>query len=314
MELHTCMGIPGHVRLSNGDAEVLVSTAYGPRVIRYALAGGQNAFGEIPPSDQATPTPFGDDWHIYGGHRLWHAPEDPVRTYWPDNAPIAFEGEGLSVTVTQPVEPHTHIEKQMIVTLDAHGSGVTLVHRLANLGAFEVELAVWASTVMARGGTAVFPNEPFVPFPEGLLPVQPLALWPYTRLCDERWGFGLRFLRLRQDPSRKEPQKIGMFSREGWMAYLGRDTVFVKLHEPKPGAHTDYGCNAESFTNDQILELETLSPLVRIAPRAAAEHVERWSLFGLDTGSALRVPGAVSDEEALAAALSPLVARARGLA
>ena len=33
MELHTCMGIPGHVRLSNGDAEVLVSTAYGPRVI-----------------------------------------------------------------------------------------------------------------------------------------------------------------------------------------------------------------------------------------------------------------------------------------
>ncbi len=34
-----------------------------------------------------------------------------------------------------------------------------------------------------------------------------------------------------------------------------------------------------------MLEVETLSPLVSIAPGAAAEHTERWSLFdGVDAG------------------------------
>ena len=25
----------------------------------------------------------GSEWHIYGGHRLWHAPEVMPRTYYP---------------------------------------------------------------------------------------------------------------------------------------------------------------------------------------------------------------------------------------
>lgn len=303
MEIVTYMGIPGHVRLDNGDAEVLVSTHYGPRVIRYALAGGDNVFGEIPPSEQGKPTPFGADWHIYGGHRLWHAPEDPVRTYWPDNSPVAAEGDGLSVTVTQPVERSTKLEKQMKVTLDPTGSGVTVRHRITNRGLFDVELSVWALTVMTRGGVAVFPREPFVPFPVGLLPVRPLVEWPYTRLDDERFAHGERYLRLAQDPSRRDPQKIGMYSRQGWAAYCCRGLVFVKRYEPLPGPHPDYGCNVETFTNDQFLELETLSPLVRIAPSGQAEHTERWGLFAAEVGGS---------EEDIATTVEPLARAAEG--
>jgi hypothetical protein len=32
------------------------------------------------------------------------------------------------------------------------------------------------------------------------------------------------------------------------------------------------------FTNGEMLELETLGPLVKLAPGAWTEHTERWSL------------------------------------
>src|SRR4051812_5896217 len=60
------------IRLSNGDVELIASTDYGPRILRYARCGGANVFGFVDPSEQGNETPFGEPWHIYGGHRLWH--------------------------------------------------------------------------------------------------------------------------------------------------------------------------------------------------------------------------------------------------
>lgn len=298
------LGFPGNIRLANERAELLISTDFGPRILRYALASGDNVLGEVPPAEQARPTPFGDEWHLFGGHRLWHAPEHPVRTYWPDNQPVKAEQHGNTVTVTQPVEPHTGLEKQMTVTLDAVSPRVTIVHRITNRGAFDVELALWALTVMARGGRAVFPNAPFVPFPEGLLPARPMVLWPYTKLHDPRWTFGDRYLQLRQDPSRSDPQKLGFHSGEGWMAYAWRGLVFVKTFAPAPGPHADFGCNTETFTDAAMLELETLGPLVKIPPEGRAEHTERWHLFQAEIGE---------EEAAMADVLTPLVDEALGL-
>jgi hypothetical protein len=33
------------------------------------------------------------------------------------------------------------------------------------------------------------------------------------------------------------------------------------------------------FTNADMLELETLGPLTKLAPGASVEHVERWTLY-----------------------------------
>ena len=41
------MGI-GCQKLTNGAAEVIVTTAVGPRILRYALAGGENILAELP--------------------------------------------------------------------------------------------------------------------------------------------------------------------------------------------------------------------------------------------------------------------------
>src|SRR4051812_20025572 len=92
MIAHTDRSTPdAQVRLANRDVELIAATGFGPRILHYALIGERNVFASISPASQARETPFGDAWHIYGGHRLWHAPEDPVRTYWPDNEPVSVE-------------------------------------------------------------------------------------------------------------------------------------------------------------------------------------------------------------------------------
>ena len=53
----------------------------------------------------------------------------------------------------------------------------------------------------------------------------------------------------------------------------------MKRCRADPGkAYPDMGASFEMFTNAEVLELETLGPLTRLAPGAALEHVERWTL------------------------------------
>ncbi|HQQ00974.1 MAG TPA: hypothetical protein PLY86_21170, partial [bacterium] len=44
-------------------------------------------------------------------------------------------------------------------------------------------------------------------------------------------------------------------------------------------AYPDMGCSLETFTNNEMLEFETLSPLWRILPGETVEHVEQWRLL-----------------------------------
>jgi hypothetical protein len=265
------------LRLSNGEVELVLATQIGPRILRYAKEGGRNLLGEVPRAAGSYETRFGT-WYIHGGHRLWYAPEGDPRSYWPDEAPVRVDREGAQVTLTQSVEPPTQLEKSISVELADTGSDVRLVHRITNHALFDVELAPWALTVMAKGGRAIFPQVPFRPHPAALAPARPLVVWPFTRMADPRWTFGDRYLVLRQDPERSSPQKIGLYDPIGWMAYAVFGQVFVKRHDPRPGPHADFGCNVETFTNETILELETLGPLVRLAPGATVTHEERWEL------------------------------------
>ena len=58
-----------------------------------------------------------------------------MRSYGPDNGPIGHMPEGpRGVKLMQPVEPTTHVQKELVVTLDERGPGVTIEHRLTNRG------------------------------------------------------------------------------------------------------------------------------------------------------------------------------------
>ena len=83
------------IRLTNAEIELIATTDVGPRVIRLGFIGGQNLFKEW--KDQLGKT-GSDKWVIYGGHRLWHAPEVMPRTYAPDNGPVEYAWDGISGT------------------------------------------------------------------------------------------------------------------------------------------------------------------------------------------------------------------------
>ena len=274
-------GWPNCYRLSNGLVDLIVTTDVGPRIIRFGFAGDVNEFKEF---DDDLGHIGGEVWRVYGGHRLWHAPEDWGRTYAPDNSPIALEDHESFVRLVQPAEPIAGIHKEIEIALQAdegHGNGrVAVTHRLRNENRWPVELAPWALSVMAPGGVAIVPQPPRGPHEENLRPANSLTLWAYTDMSDARWHWGHKYVLLRQDSSASRPQKVGILVKDGWAAYARGGHLFVKSFDTIPGAtYPDFGCNVELFTNADMLEVESLGPLVTLEPGQATEHVECWFLF-----------------------------------
>lgn len=264
-------------RLSNDLVDLIVTADVGPRIIRFGFLGEPNQFKEFESEVGKT---GGEEWRSYGGHRLWHAPEAMPRSYAPDNFPVEIKlGDGWLHAI-QPVEAQTGIQKEMEIFLDEAAAHVTVLHRLRNLGVWSVELAVWCLTVMEPGGAAIVPLPPRGAHPENLLPTSILALWAYTDLTDPRLIWGRQHLLVRQDPDIPKPFKIGASVPDGWVAYARADNLFLKKFEYQPDMiYPDMGCSFESWTNHEMLELETLSPLVYLDPGAEVEHTEDWYLF-----------------------------------
>jgi hypothetical protein len=142
---------------------------------------------------------------------------------------------------------------------------------------------------MAPGGVEIIPlpakfDHPGHPkkarSPADFGPNQELILWPYFDFADTRWTLGKRYIFLRQDVN-KGPTKIGLAHREGWVAYLNSGTLFVKRFDYREGAvYPDRGTRYQTFSNEDMLEMETVGELVTLQPGQAAELIETWELFG----------------------------------
>ena len=271
-------------RLSNDCAELIVLADVGPRVIWYGLRGGENQFHEV---EQDAGRAGSADFRLYGGHRLWAAPEIEG-TYYPDNRPVTVTRQGNAVRFTAPLEdtpPGTRLQKEMEIELDAEGSGVRVIHRITNHDAVATELAAWAPTMMQAGGRAILPLPArYAMDKDHYLPVGVFSVWSYTDFADPRWELGTEFVQLSQaeHPSgRFREQMGGLFNPAGWGAHFRKSVLFVKRARVISGArYPDGGCNFELFTNPEFLEVETLGPLVELKPGGTVEHVERWWLFG----------------------------------
>ena len=265
------------IRLTNGEVEAIITTDVGPRIIRFGFKGDQNLFGEMKQQQGRT---GGNEWVTYGGHRFWHAPEAMPRTYFPDNNPVNYQWNGKTLKLIQDVEDTTGMQKEMEVTPGQTNNQITVLHRLINKNIWEIELAPWAITVMAKNGRAIIPQEPYRTGGGSLLPARPLVLWPYTEMKDPRFIWGNRFIQVKQDPEAKNYQKIGVLNTLGWTAYYLNEQLFIKRYRFDPEAHyPDFEANAEVYTNPDILEIETLGGMKKLLPQGSTEHVENWFLF-----------------------------------
>jgi len=264
--------------LNTGHVELIMPTDVGPRVISCSLEGGENLFVTF--ADQLGGRGE-SDYKVRGGHRLWHAPEHPVRTYQPDNAPVAVKILGENgVEMTQDIEDATGIRKQMTVEA-LNPTSFRITHRLTNNNAWPVALAAWGVTQMRRDGYAAIPLAPRMPHTsETLLPTSAFVIWPYTDFSKPSWDLHSAYVGV--DVAKASgSQKVGLTSFPGWAAYWTPFGTFVKYYKLfAPAVYPDLGSRFEGYTCDVMIELESLGPIVEVpASGGHVEHVEYWGLI-----------------------------------
>ena len=262
--------------LENDTLQLLVTRSVGPRIISFGFKNGDNLFAELP--DYVTELPNGDVFHFYGGHRLWQAPEDFDTTYIPDNDPVDIRPLGNGLLVTQDTQDETGLQKSMEIILSGK-SRVTITHRITNLGNRDITCALWAITQFKTGGVAILPQ---AKSDTGILPNRSLALWSYTDMSNSNVQWGREYILVSAQMA--SPFKVGFPNPRGWLAYWSNGTLFVKHAEYDALAeYYDFGSSSECYCNDKFLELETIAPILTIAPNATASHIETWDLYkGID--------------------------------
>jgi hypothetical protein len=290
-------GWPNCIRLYNDEIELIATTDMGPRIVSLGFINKQNFFF-LEPAHLGKMG--GGEWRIYGGHRLWLAPEDLQLSYYPDNNPVSYTCDANTIKVTQAKETTTGIVKEMEITLLPGKNHVTVLHRLINQGTTGIQVAPWSISALSQGGRAVIPQEPFGKGDDYLLPARSLALWQYTKMNDLRWVWGEKYIQAKQDAVYTSEQKIGILNKEGWCAYYLNGELLIKKFDFNPGVvYPDYGSNNEVYINGNFLEIETLGPLTKIPPAAAVEHIEHWLLIKATTG--------IESEESIDATILPFL-------
>lgn len=273
------------VRLRRGEWELVAPLEIGPRILRLGPTGGANIFYE---DTAQLGKAGGDTWKIYGGHRLWTAPESEP-SYAPDNEPVEFHPvatDGFRLTG----RPHPKFGWQKELEIRWQPDGLIRVeHRLTNRRAETLSAVPWCLTVLAAHGTALVPQPAHSPHPSELpqgqsfsmeeyLPSRTLALWKFTDLADPRLRLGRSLWSLHQR-SGAPAFKIGFRHTEGWIGYRREDLFFSKWIPHDPAArYPDRDSNAELFTNGNILEVESLAPDRPLAGHETVIHTEWWHI------------------------------------
>jgi hypothetical protein len=265
------------VSLDNSSLSLLVTQSVGPRIISLRLNGGNNLFAELP--DYVTERPDGKKFQFYGGHRLWHAPENMPRTYALDDQPVEIVSTEDALSVQQPVEVETGIEKSIRISLVEHKPQVIVRHTLTNRGPWPLKCAPWAITQVRTGGVAILPQSREQ---TEFLANRSLALWPYTDIASPQVSWGNCYILVHA--GMQTPFKVGFPNPRGWLAYWLDGTLFVKRAAFDAQAeYFDFGSSSQCYCNGRFLELETLAPVSVLAPDESATHTETWELYaGVD--------------------------------
>lgn len=284
------------VLITNGIIEAYVTIDVGPRIIRFGFVEGPNLlFTDLERkcifSNELIDDYYGKGktFYLYGGHRLWISPESMPETYYPDNRPVMYSILPDGVRFTPPQQEENELQLSIEIIMNADANDIMIVHTAQNLSREARRFSLWGITQLGQGGLEIFPQNDA---DTGLLPNRLNVLWPYSKRSDPRFFFGDRFITLRQDPGNSDAFKIGTNNFAGWVAYVNDGCVFVKRYvHDHDHVYPDYGASFETYTNENFLEMETLSPLYEVDTKETVRHVENWSLF--------RAPEApVADDEA----------------
>ena len=266
--------------LQNGVWELGIPLGFGARVIYFSLAGKENVFYEQPEDAAYLTTPEG--WRIYGGTRLWLAPESEHALYAPEQRPVDVAWRGETLVITQLEDVNLHAVKQIEICETDDKQSICITYRIRNVGSDALVGAPWAVSAMREGGLLTVP---FGAAGDSITakPGRVFSLWNNTALNDPRLRFGSDTVEISQR-AQDEYFKMGLLCQAGEARYTLPDQVFTKRFSTHPNAcYPDGGVNLEVYVCRWMLEFETLAPLQTILPGLASEHTEYWTLQEKDS-------------------------------
>lgn len=181
-------GINNCIRIYNEFAELIIPTEFGIRILLYKLHGSDNIFKTF---DKQIKEKDKNIWQIFGGHRLWIAPESFEYTYEIDCAPLeSYKITDNGVEFIQKTDSVSKIKKQITVKLEDDGSEVIVTHKITNTDIYERKVAAWGISVMRENGFCsikTYKND------KNPLDISTITVWPFSKMNDKRvyWAIGL---------------------------------------------------------------------------------------------------------------------------
>lgn len=258
----------------------MIATAdIGPRIVHLSYRDGPNLLKLV---ERQVGKTGGDDWRVVGGHRVWYAPEDPIRSYFPDNEMVNFEiisDKEIMFSVSLTPE----VEKTLIMRVANNDQTFEIENKISNIGSNILRTASWGITAFIPGGIGFLPFKKGNTFEESLCANTKLSLWDYTNLSDPAFRWHSDCLEIDQSYVRSK-QKIGTFLTKPWTAYKIHDYVIIKSiksenYHADACNYPDQGSNIEVYLDADLLELESLSPWADLLPGESVSHVERLNVL-----------------------------------
>ncbi len=259
--------------LTNEFIELKIPLSFGIRIIYCSLKGERNIFYEQPVDADYLKNENG--WRIYGGHRLWLAPESD-KTYYPDNEEISYHTGSNSVRFEQPADSYLDVIKSLEIRFpDTDPSLIELEHTVRNIGDKDLYTGLWTISAMAPGSVAEIP---FSGFESGYSPGRYISLWGETDLSDPRFDINPEYIKFKHLPL-DNYSKIGLWNRDGTASCITNGQKLDKrIQVFNDRKYPDNNVNFEFYQCRHMLEFEILSPLMNIKPGEVATFKEQWQV------------------------------------
>ena len=259
--------------ITHANTEIAVALDFGIRVVHLSCVGCENLFYEQP-ADRSDGFITTGGWNLYGGHRLWLAPESDD-SYHPDNAPVTYSVQNNTISFEQELDPLLQVYKRLCLTFNEDGS-IRVDQQIENASDLPMEGAAWGVNTLDAGGEAeiLFVDTGTSEFN----PSRVISLWSDTNLHDPRLRFEKDRLFARHMPL-ADYLKIGLFSKPGKAIFWNKGQKLELTFEADAfELYPDNGCNFELYMCVQFMELESLGKKTMILPGQCATHTEVWRL------------------------------------
>ena len=306
--------------MKNGLVTVVAVPAIGGRIMEYKL--GSHPFlwvndAEFGKTYDAPETEEDQQWHNYGGYRVWPAPQkrwggppDPLGSTldggkWTGKITAQGGQIGEIELVSPPDEDVTGLQITRRIQMFAGTTKVVVTDIFKNVSDEAITWSICGITQVpgSLSSTEKFSEEARIYFPLNPDSRAPKGFWYLHTGPSDQFQL-LDDGQLMQVSYGFETSKIGAEVADGWMAYVDdiHQYAFVQRFEERSlSEYPDQGANVEVYTSGEDLaymEMGTLSQLYALQPGETKSYSQQWYATSL--------PGPVRDTTELAAIREPL--------